>query len=275
VNATRTQPSPAAPRVPPPPRAPRASRIPVPGAGCTPERVWRTSGGLDALPWVTIDDLLPAGTRLVVVAPHPDDEVLGCGGLLALAAAAGHPACVVAVTDGEASHPGSPLRRPERLRALRPRESRRALRGLGDPEVVRLHLPDGAVSRDGVRDALGPLIRGSDLVVTTWRGDGHPDHEETGHGVAAALGAVVPAGRREPLEVGVWLWDWAAPADPRVPWGRMRRLALPPAVRAAKRRALRRFTSQITPDPATGAPPVVPARMLAYHGRPFETYLLP
>jgi LmbE family N-acetylglucosaminyl deacetylase len=38
--------------------------------------------------------------RLVVVAPHPDDEVLGCGGTLAAETAAGIDVVVVFVTDG-------------------------------------------------------------------------------------------------------------------------------------------------------------------------------
>ena len=43
--------------------------------------------------------------RLVVVAPHPDDEVLGAGGLLQYMGRVGVEMVVVAVTDGEASHP--------------------------------------------------------------------------------------------------------------------------------------------------------------------------
>ena len=46
--------------------------------------------------------------EMIVVAPHPDDEVLGVGGLMSTAAAAGIRVSVVAVTDGGGSHPGSP-----------------------------------------------------------------------------------------------------------------------------------------------------------------------
>ena len=45
--------------------------------------------------------------RLIVVAPHPDDEVLGAGGLLQQMQQAGVETVLVAVTDGEASHPGA------------------------------------------------------------------------------------------------------------------------------------------------------------------------
>ena len=53
--------------------------------------------------------------RTVVVAAHPDDETLGAGGILAELADAGCPAEVVIVSDGGASHPGSPTLDPEAL----------------------------------------------------------------------------------------------------------------------------------------------------------------
>lgn len=49
---------------------------------------------------------LAPSQRLVVVAPHPDDEVLACGALVAVHAARGGEVVFVAVTDGEASHAG-------------------------------------------------------------------------------------------------------------------------------------------------------------------------
>ncbi|MYS00504.1 MULTISPECIES: PIG-L family deacetylase, partial [unclassified Streptomyces] len=79
---------------------PYADAIQAPG---TDEGVWETWPGWESLPEFT----LPPPGRVVVVAAHPDDEVLGLGGTIARLAAAGHGLTVVSVTDGEGSHPHS------------------------------------------------------------------------------------------------------------------------------------------------------------------------
>ena len=100
------------------------------------------------MPAIRLDTLAPPGARVVVVAPHPDDEILTCGGLLDLVAARGDAPLIVAVTDGEASHPGSPAWPPERLRHERARETLAALACLGIDAacVQRLAIPDGGVT---------------------------------------------------------------------------------------------------------------------------------
>jgi LmbE family N-acetylglucosaminyl deacetylase len=55
----------------------------------------------------------------IVVAPHPDDESLGCGGLIVDACRQGLPGKVVIVSDGAGSHPNSKAYPPDRLTALR------------------------------------------------------------------------------------------------------------------------------------------------------------
>nr|MDT0666678.1 PIG-L family deacetylase [Micromonospora sp. DSM 115978] len=83
------------------------------------------------------------------MAPHPDDETLGVGGLMVLLRRAGVPVTVVAVTDGDASHPHSPTLRPADLVRLRDAERKAAFAelGLADVPVHRLGLPDGGVAR--------------------------------------------------------------------------------------------------------------------------------
>lgn len=81
---------------------------------------------------------------ILIASPHPDDETLGCGGLIARCAMLGYPVVVLAMTNGEASHPGDTAWRT-RLGETRKHEQRNALMALGltDPDIIPLALPDG------------------------------------------------------------------------------------------------------------------------------------
>jgi LmbE family N-acetylglucosaminyl deacetylase len=240
------------------------------GAGTTPA-AWRADAALAAVPDLALDTLAPPGARVVLAAPHPDDEILAWGGLLAMLARRGAEALLVAVTDGDGSHPGSPAWPPARLRATRPRETEAALAALGAaPEVVRLGIFDGGVRSAEAELArrLAALLRPGDVVVTTWRHDGHPDHEATARACAAAALACDAT----LLETPVWGWHWTAPGDGMMPLSRARKLALAPELLAGKRAALACFTSQIEPDASTGAGPVVPAHALERLLQPFELF---
>lgn len=78
----------------------------------------------------------PDGTALVVAA-HPDDEVLGCGGTIARWAAQGCPVHVLILADGESSRPGDAP-----ALAARRESSREANRILGSASVDLLDYPD-------------------------------------------------------------------------------------------------------------------------------------
>lgn len=196
------------------------------GEGQTDESVWRDWLTAAPPPVAAIDDILKAAQRLVVVSPHPDDEVLACGGLVAMHVQRGGSTSIVAVTDGEASHRDDPRWPPARLAAARRSERRLGLArlGVGPDSVADLALPDGAVASraEALSRHLKRLLRAGDCVVTTWRLDGHPDHDATGAACASACGAI----GCKLVEAPVWMWHWAMPADPRVPWHRMRALAL-------------------------------------------------
>lgn len=240
----------------------------------TPEHRWRTWDGLPRLPDVTADELVPPGSRAVIVAPHPDDEVLACGGLLSLLGAAGRDVLVIGVTDGEASHPGSSKWTP-RLLAQRRRQERETglqiLLSSGLSTTVALALPDGGVALHEARlqDDLKRHLLPRDVVLTTWRLDGHPDHEATGR---AAVAAARWRGVRC-WEMPVWMWHWARPDDGRVPWRRMRRLALDGQARSRKSRAIAAHGTQLVPSPADGTAPVLPDWALARLLRPFEVFI--
>ncbi|MDM0014621.1 PIG-L family deacetylase [Variovorax sp. J22P168] len=237
----------------------------------TSEAEWSGWPGLRTLCPIDIDELVPEGSRAVIVAPHPDDEVLSVGGLLSQLALRGSEIRVIAVTDGTASHRGSRDWPVERLVRERPRESREALQRLGiDIEPVRLGLPDGGLhGLEGLlAERLLPLLSRDDVMFTTWRRDGHPDHEATGH--ACAFAAARSGARL--VEVPVWAWHWAVPGDARLPWTRARRLALDADGVRRKREAVQAFTSQLEPDASTGSAPILRASTVERAARPFEVF---
>lgn len=235
----------------------------------TSEGSWRRSSRLAAVPFVRVEELVPSTRRLVVVAPHPDDEILGVGGLLAMCAPSVR-TMLVAVTDGEASHPGSALWSPSELGAVRRRESADGLRILGSTtEAARLGVPDGDVRAHEVElvRELVALLRPTDLVCTTWRWDGHPDHEATGRAAASACRTVGAA----LLEYPVWMWHWAS-RDAELPWSRAVRVELSAAAAARKALALQAHVSQLSHDPTTRRGPIVAPWAAERLLRPFELF---
>lgn len=203
--------------------------------------------------------------RLVVVAPHPDDEVLACGALLHSHVARGGACLVVAATDGEASHADAAGHDAEGLARTRQQESSAGLQRLGVPAqaVTRLGLPDGGLRNraDELLAQLAALIRPSDVVLTTWRLDGHPDHEACGHACAAAC----QANGATLLEAPVWMWHWAEPWDPQVDWTRLTGVGIEADTLARKLHALAAHRSQLTPRSPT-LPPVLDAALIERAG---------
>lgn len=239
----------------------------------TPAAAWAACPLLQALPRLEAMALLPDGRRAVVVAPHPDDEVLAVGGLLRQWAGAGRTLKVLGVTDGEAGVPEGDPTPPDSLAATRRQERRQGLARLGLPAdaIHPLGLPDGGVTlhEGALVQALLPLLQPGDRVFTTWRHDGHPDHEATGRACAAACAAT----GAELVEVPVWTWHWAEPGDARVPWQRLRQLMLPPEALRAKREALALHHSQL--QAPAGAQPILPPWALARWLRPVEYVMAP
>lgn len=218
----------------------------------------------------------------LVVAPHPDDEALGCGGAIALLRRAGVPVQVVVVSDGGMSHPRSKRYPRAALRALRESESVAGLAALGvDASAVSfLRLPDGAVPAAGdvgfdeaaarCRTAFAAIAAAPETVLAPWRRDPHRDHRAAWDLVVAAV-----AGARRPrlLEYPVWLWERGEPRDaPLEGEARAWRLDIE-AVLQLKSAAIAAHRSQTTglvdgPDGFR-----LGSAMLARFGRPWELYL--
>lgn len=146
-------------------------------------------------------DELSAGGDVVVLAPHPDDESLGCGAAIAALSDRGRKVQVVVITDGCMSHPASRAYPADRLRRLRADEVRNAVailtRGRG-PAPILLDYPDTASphAEDAVAAALArirPILGDATTAIwSTWGGDPHVDHGRTAR-IAERLAAERPA----------------------------------------------------------------------------------
>jgi LmbE family N-acetylglucosaminyl deacetylase len=131
----------------------------------------------------------------LVVAPHQDDETLGCGGLIALKRRRAVPVHVVFTTDGRGGEPTTAP--PEAVVAARHAEALAALTVL-DVAEEHVHFLSGEDGRlrdfageeratierelDAVLDAVAPAE-----VFVTYQYDNHPDHRATFELVTAAV----------------------------------------------------------------------------------------
>jgi len=158
---------------------------------------------------------------VLIIAPHQDDESLGCGGTIALLRKSGQSVHVLFVTDGSKSHPSSREYPMEKLIALREQESIRALDILGvdQSDITFLRLPDGALpgyEEEGFSSSV-TLMSGClqtvkpDTILFPWQRDPHRDHRATWQ---TTVEAVKQSGiRARKLEYLIWLWERADIAD--------------------------------------------------------------
>jgi LmbE family N-acetylglucosaminyl deacetylase len=232
--------------------------------------------GFEKLPKAGLQTILQ-GRKPMILAPHPDDESLGCGGLIAAACAAGTPPLVIILTDGSASHPDSKLFPPHRLAEIREQETLQATRLLGLPGQ-NLHFfrqPDSRLAAGGDFEALVRHAatlgeqQGCKLVIGPWHGDPHCDHEATaGIAAAVALRCSWPL-----LSYPVWGWlrdpDSAFEEPRKTGWRLDISEYLP-----CKRRAIAAHVSQygeLIPDSPLGFR--LPQNLLSIFERPFEVFI--
>lgn len=220
---------------------------------------------LRAAPVRSVDDLVPLGARMLVLAAHPDDETIGAGRLISGWARERGPVDVLALTAGEAclDHLGVDL---PGLAATRCAEFIAATAELGVREASCGGLPDGGLT-DALPDrseVLDELVRHADVVAAPWRFDPHPDHAALGAAAAAACARLgVPF-----LEYPIWSTYWQTPEVLAAHGYRLVRVGTDPADELARARALDRYTSQLRPL-RDDLGPVVPAPMLAHHAEQF------
>ena len=176
----------------------------------------------DLIPY-SASTTLPAQAALVL-APHPDDEVFGCGGAIASHVRAGVPVQVLVLTDG-ALYGDASTRQSESLAAAK-------ILGYGVPEFW--NIPDRGLRFD---EALAQRLvekiahSGADLVYAPSPWEIHPDHQQA---QLLALAAV----RRSAPQVRLAFYEIGAPLRPNV-------LLDITALQATKEAAMRCFASQL------------------------------
>ncbi len=166
--------------------------------------------------------------RVLVIAAHPDDETVFCGGMIAKYASEGHAVSLVFTTRGEGGETGEPpLCTPEELGAVREREARAAATALGAREVLFLPFHDPPVGPDdelyaievtpeafeaAIIDVLEELR--PDVVITHGSGGeyGHPQHRFTHRSVMNALRQLR---NWQPREVLTWSAAYPNPEKER------------------------------------------------------------
>jgi LmbE family N-acetylglucosaminyl deacetylase len=212
----------------------------------------------------------PGAGGILVIAPHPDDETLGCGALISRHRLQGDSVHVLYVTDGEAAFPDSRSLGPAALASMRRAEARDAMRILGvdQAEMTFLSVPDGTL-KDLSPGAAGAVesriaavmdrLKPAELLLPCRR-DGSSEHEAAFRLVAGALAqsGLHPRVLQYPV--------WAS-------WSPRRFLHLLAARRvwrvgregfwAVKRSAIAAYTSQIRGVPPDNAP-VLSAEFLAF-----------
>jgi LmbE family N-acetylglucosaminyl deacetylase len=203
---------------------------------------------------------------VLVVAPHPDDETLGCGGTLVLLARARVNLHIAFVTDGEASHPSHPVYSPAEIAVLRRNEAQEASAALGvnwrrtaflgAPDGKLASLDAGTAEETVARMAKELLETEPDAVLLPCRDDGSSDH-----GAAYGLvGEALKRSGRRPRMLEFPIWAWRNPllllklvAASRCVW----RVDLGDA-RKSKLEAIQRYASQTLPIPPDREPVLPP-----------------
>jgi LmbE family N-acetylglucosaminyl deacetylase len=205
----------------------------------------------------------PRAGSLVVVSPHPDDEVLAAGGLIRQWALSGQPVTVLSVTDGEKAYAR------DGLDVIRRRELAESLRILVQVHVSvrRIGLPDGAVSKhtNRLRNALHDVLDPATTLVAPYEHDGHGDHEATGR----VCSEVALASKVSLVRYPIWAWHrYPASGLAALSWGKYQ---LNADTQRAKARAIQCFASQIRP---LWGEPILPANVLRYFSRPYEAFIV-
>ena len=214
------------------------------------------------LPALTLPD-----RPVLMVVPHPDDEVLGAGALIATLRREGISVTVIAATDGENAYDTAEEERVQ-LRATREREQTAALDSLGvsSEQIRRLRLPDSGLMQveERLTQEVSRIATDDMLLLAPWVGDFHPDHEVCGRAAATVADA-----RGLPL-LSYFFWTWHRGTPGLLEGLSLKKFDVDEDALAAKLNALSFHRSQLI---RTADEPILPERLLAPAQWTFEVFL--
>lgn len=205
-----------------------------------------------------------AKRKLVLLIPHPDDEIFGCAGLLQQWAPIATETLIVYITSGEGSHGYVDADEKASLARVRRHESRKAIDALelsGEVRICELNIPDSEVKsfETQLEERLRFELDSSCVVIAPYYKDGHCDHDAVGD-CAKKLAATIGF---EIYFYPIWLWFWTPPAHDEVVLDRFQKLPMNQRQILRKARAMDCFESQITPQASREA--VIPQEFLKHY----------
>ena len=221
----------------------------------TPEREWLSL--LNSKPhWH------PQFEKIFILSPHPDDETLGTGGLIASLNKSNIDITIVSITNGENAYPNK-----RHLGKVRIKEQENALKNLGlsKEHIVRFNFTDSAVDEYQIEKRLLTMITEKNShLFAPWIKDFHPDHIKTGKAatrIAEKLGVKL-------TYYFFWTWHTAKVQDIR--HLQLLRYKLSAQDIRAKKRALECYQSQLYQSQYV---PILEEKFLESVNRPFEVFL--
>ena len=164
--------------------------------------------------------------KLLVLAPHPDDESLGCGGLINMLCNSNVEVYIIFITDGSASHPDSIEFPSVKLAEIRKGEATSACLALGvkPDHILFFREKDSLLSKISESEAnmlarnIAELIQEKKIqsLAMPWRRDPHADHIASYNIGVKALQNLPQINK---IEYPIWLWkngklsDWPMPDE--------------------------------------------------------------
>jgi len=144
---------------------------------------------------------------LLVLAPHPDDEIIGCGGLLLKYRYADRK--IVFITDGSK---GDPYIGKKELIEIRKSESQNVLHSIGINKIDYLEIEDGKVMEnvDVIKENLKKDISKYQNIITPFVFDNHIDHLYT----TKALYEILKECKKS--DNTIWLYEGWSPLIPNL-----------------------------------------------------------